>query len=85
MAEKNAEIAVLQAQMIDVKTELKDSRREQKEGFDAVFAKLDGLDSKYALKEDVKKLKWQTLPLTVLTTALITALIYYFVNSVSGK
>jgi hypothetical protein len=82
---ENAEIAVLQSQMIEVKSELKDIKLEQKVGFSGLNSKLDNLDSKYALKEDVKKLKIQTIPLTVITTAIITALIYYFINNVGTK
>jgi hypothetical protein len=82
--QENAEIAVLKTQMIEVKAELKDIKLDQKEGFLALGTKLDNLDSKYALKEDVKKLKWQTIPLTIIMTAVITALVYYFINTQIG-
>jgi hypothetical protein len=71
--QENADIAVLQ-----------DNMKEVKKTLERIEGKLDGLDAKYALKEDVKKLKWQTIPLTIIMSSVLTALVYYFISHVGG-
>lgn len=71
---ENSDIAVLQDQMETVKTDLKTAN----DGIKAISA---ALSEKYVRKEEFKSFKWITVPLVIIITAAITALVsFYFTH-----
>lgn len=70
MSSKDPEIAVLQSQMGEVLSQLKD-----------INTKLDvqtNKDQTYATKGELRTFKWITVPLIIILTAVITALVSFY-------
>lgn len=63
------DIAVLKDQMKDVKTAL-----------DRIEGKLDSSAAVYATKQELRTFKWMTVPLVIILTAVLTALVYYYLS-----
>lgn len=76
--QENADIRVLQSQMMDVKGDVATILGEIK-------AINDKLDNKYTTKEEFNSFKRIAMPATILLTAIITALVMFFFNNISPK
>ncbi|MDL2342300.1 MAG: hypothetical protein QFB87_04465 [Patescibacteria group bacterium] len=72
----NPEIAVLQDQMNNVKDTLNEVRGDVK-------AIKDALDERFVRKEEFKTFRIVTLTTSVFITAIVTALVYFFISTIS--
>lgn len=70
---ENAEIAVLQDQMVTMKADVNEVKTDVK----AIRA---ALENRFVRKEDFKAFKWITIPLVILLSATITALVGFYVT-----
>jgi len=87
---ENADIAVLQSQMIEVKSSILDLKKDQHEGFEKLYGKLEEQSKVFATKDEVEDLrkhmsKNKTLErlLLVVASVIITFLLTFFLNNIT--